>query len=116
MSSNRRVERFESLLRGELSQLLVSEVSDPILGSVSVSSVRVTKDLKLAWIYYMGHQELDEKEHRLIGKGFSRAASFLRRRIGEDLALRYVPELRFERDRHSEEVGRVISLMESKPE
>jgi ribosome-binding factor A len=98
-----------SLLRGEIARLLISEVSDPRLKNLVITEVELTKDLRLARVFYEGGLSSDTKE---ISRGLSKAVAFFRRRIGSNLDLKYVPELRFESDSHSTNVNRILAVLE----
>lgn len=87
-----RIERIESLVQQELAKLIIRELRDPRLGLVTISSVKIAKDLSTAKIYVLGHDEEKSKELVHILKG---ASGFLRHRLAEELKLRKIPELHF---------------------
>ncbi len=109
MSSSRRVQRVQSILRSELSRLLLEEVSDPRLSTIGITDVKVTSDLKLARVYYESRHE----DTKSIEAALKTASSFLRRKIGEQLEMRFTPELHFYLDKHTNEVNRILNLMSS---
>lgn len=86
---------------------LIREVKDPRVqqGMISVTRVETTGDLRYSkvWLSVMGLQ--DEKEFK---KGLKSASGWLRRELGNSMALRYTPELVFEVD-HSIEYGAHIN-------
>ncbi len=97
----RRTERIGEQLRGELSRLLRDEVSDPRIGMLTLTRVDVSPDLAQALVFWSlfdpraaGREETLEK----IGKGLESAASFLRRRVAQQLDLRRSPALEFRYD------------------
>ena len=90
-----RGDRVASSLKRELSAILSREVKDPRLAGCSVTQVRMSGDLKVAWIALsVFPKENWEQAERALKK----AAGFLRREVGKRLRLRQTPELRFERD------------------
>ena len=91
----------------------MQDTSDPRLKDVVITDVRLTGDLKQADVYYSTPLELDPKQEKLLLTGFRHASPFLRRRMGESLELRYVPELHFRKDTHGSDVGRLMKLMEN---
>lgn len=97
------------MIRSEIARLLISEVSDPRLQHLVITDVELTKDLRLARIYYEGGTSSDQKE---ITRGLSRAVAFFRRRLGANLDLRYVPELEFLTDEHNQQLTRILSALE----
>ena len=76
---------------------------------MTATDVRVTSDLKLAriWVRHLAAAP----DPREVLAGLARATPFLRAKLGERLALRWVPELRFEYDRLSDEAARIERLL-----
>lgn len=85
--------RINTQLRAELSVLVRSELSDPRVAGVTVTSVDVSPDLRNARVAVslLG----DDAQLAEAVKGLNRAGGRLRARLGGRLRLRYVPELRF---------------------
>ena len=93
-----------------LNELLQFEVKDPRLKDVRVSEVDLSGDLGVARVYYT---VLDpEAEIQPIEAALVRAAAFLRSRVGSQLRLRRVPELRFELDQSAREGLRISRLID----
>lgn len=103
----RRVSKVASLVRGELGRILLQDISDPSLQDVHIMEVELSTDLREAKVFYEGGHS-SEKD---IEQAFKRAMPFFRRRLGE-LELRYVPNLYFIRDHHTEQVSRVMHLLD----
>lgn len=93
MPLSHRTERVAEQLREEVSQILATEVSDPGVGLVTVSRVKVTPDLSLARVYWtlLG----DAAERKKTAKALQRAAPFVRHVLAGRLSLRRVPEVQF---------------------
>jgi len=108
----RRTHRMASLVRAELARLLLEEVSDPSLKDILITDVQISKDLKDAHVFFSPQGELSAKQEKEAKKGFERASSFFRRKIGENLDVRYVPALKFERDTHGQNVSRLLHLFD----
>ena len=104
-----RSERVSGLLRRELAQLIQSEVKDPEVGFIGLSDVEVTRDLSLARVYIT---VFDTEQAAASVKALNRAAGFLRRRLGQDLRMRQIPELRFLHDASVETGQRVDALID----
>ncbi len=105
-----RIRRVNRLLREEISRLLRHEVKDARVGMVTVSEVEVTADLKYANVYVQAPGGEDRKAEALAG--LKSAAGFLRSRLGRELRLRRIPELRFVIDRAPERAARIAELLE----
>jgi ribosome-binding factor A len=97
--------RVGAELQRVLNDLLQSEVKDPRLENVRVAEVEVSGDLGVAKVFY---NTLDpDAAVSPIDAAFAKAKGFLRSRVGQELRLRRVPELRFV---HDESVRRGLEL------
>lgn len=95
-SAGFRGQRIEELFREELNSLLDSEMSDPRLAGVRVTSVELTRDGSRARAWFTStHTEAGERE---VLATLERASGFLRSRLCEALPLKRAPELRFRSD------------------
>ena len=111
--SSRRIKQMGSLIKETLAQLLLREVSDPRLQNVVVTDVEMSADLKIARVYFSKSEMEPSWNEKEALQGFKKASPYLRRMIGEKMELRSVPELRFERDTHNEELNRILNLIET---
>ncbi|MCW5891889.1 MAG: 30S ribosome-binding factor RbfA [bacterium] len=109
MPEHRR-ERVAHRLQVELAELLVREVADPRLRAVTITAVRLTADLKQARVFWRTLGD-DETERAATAQGLVRATTFLRRRLGEALAMRTTPTLRFEYDTLPDTARRMDALL-----
>ena len=92
-----RVERMNSLLRQEMSELLQREVKDPRLTDfITVTEVSTSPDLKFAKVFVSCLSSDDAKQEMLGVLGS--ASGFFRRELARRLKLRCVPELSFHWD------------------
>ncbi len=104
-----REDRVGAEMRRELSTLIRDEVKDPRLGMVTIQEVRVTRDLSHAKVYFT---VMDRDQAKQTGKILARAAGFLRRRLGDLLSLRTIPQLHFVYDTSLEDGLRLSSLID----
>ncbi|HLB39567.1 MAG TPA: 30S ribosome-binding factor RbfA [Actinomycetota bacterium] len=74
----------------------IQGLKDPRVGFVTVTGVKVSADLHVAWVYYtvLG----DEKAKAGTRAALRSAAPHLRRELGRQVRLKVTPELRFEED------------------
>ncbi|HET6629309.1 MAG TPA: 30S ribosome-binding factor RbfA [Woeseiaceae bacterium] len=104
-----RHQRLGAQVQRSLSGLLRFEVKDPGLKDVSLTAVDLSRDLSVARVYF---SLLDPDGDPVpVQAGLERAAGFLRRRLGRELEIRHVPELRFVHDdsiAHGFEISRLI--------
>ena len=87
-----RSDRVSEQIKRELATLIRYEVKDPRVGMVSIIDVSVTKDLKIAKVYF---DVLQEDMAESTQEGLNRAAGYLRRSIAHSLKLRNTPSLQF---------------------
>jgi ribosome-binding factor A len=104
-----RKQRVSQLLKEEISRLLQREVKDARIGAVTITDVEASSDLKHATVYFQTLGDAGAKEQSL--KGLASAAGFLRTRLGRDLRLRRIPELRFVVDDTQERAARIHELL-----
>ena len=105
-----RPERVGEQVRAELCALLRSSASDPALALVTVTHVRMTRDLQHARVYYTALGDVAER--RRADRGLRRAASFLRGGLGRRLRLRHVPDLTFVHDDSIEREQRIAHMLD----
>jgi ribosome-binding factor A len=109
MPQGNRPDRVGEAIRHELSALLAREVSDPGIGFITLTQVKVSPDLSMVRVYYT---ELgDDKAKRETARALQRATPFLRRQIGARVRLRRVPEIRFEFDQGVEHQARIEEIL-----
>jgi len=104
-----RTQRVRQLLKEEISRLLQRDVKDARIGTVTVTGVEVTRDLRHATVHVNVAGDDARKSEAL--EGLSSAAGFLRSRLGRELTIRRVPELRFKLDRTQEHAARISELL-----
>lgn len=104
-----RSERVAGQLRRDLARLIQQEIKDPEVGFVSLSDVEVTRDLAHAKVFIT---VFDPEKAAASLKALRRAAAFLRRRLGQELRLRHVPELHFLHDDSVEQGSHIDQLIE----
>jgi len=104
----KRSERVAGQLRRDLARLIQQEIKDPEVGFISLSDVEVTRDLSHAKVYIT---VFDPEKADTSLKALRRAAAFLRRRLGQELRLRHVPELHFVHDDSVEKGSHIDDLI-----
>ena len=104
-----RTRRVGQLLKEEISRLLLRDVKDARVGMVTVTDVEVTSDLKYAKVFVQIVGDDKRKDEGL--EGLASAAGYMRSRLGRELHLRRMPELRFEIDHTTERAARIHELL-----
>jgi len=105
-----RNQRLGTEVQRTLSQLLRFETKDPRLQGLSLTGVDLSRDLSVARVYF---STLDpEASIESIEEGLQRASGFLRSKLGQELKIRHVPELRFTHDDSAAESVRISKLID----
>ena len=114
MATTFRADRAAEAIRMAVSKALREDIADPALQSATITRVEVTHDLSFARIYYttLG----DSAERGAAQAGFDRATPFMRTRVGEEVPLRSVPEIRFQFDKGVENQMKLEEIFSSLPE
>ena len=111
MVSKTRIQKIEDRIFEELSTIILMEVSDPRLATVSVTKVKVDRELAYANIYV---SSIDGSEHAdEIIEGLKHAGGFLRSELAHRIEIRHTPRLRFYWDPSPEHADRIDQLIAS---
>ena len=109
---SRRIERLNSMIRRDVSELLRYEVKDPrVSGVVSVTQVNTSNDVQHAKVYVSVYGTLREKEDTIAA--LQSAAGFIRRQLRGRLETRHVPVLRFILDDTLTEGNQMLDLLDT---
>ncbi len=119
MPSVLRMKRINDRMKEILSMILLAKVEDPRLLGVTVTDVRVDRELDYANIY-VSAMEGEERAEEVLD-ALQHARGFLRYEIAQEIDLRITPKLRFFWDPTPEKAARIDSLLakwrsESEPE
>jgi ribosome-binding factor A len=106
-----RIERVNTLIRREISELIQHHLRDPRLDEfVAVTEVETSADLRYAKVFVScisGQQE----EQKILGV-LNAASGFLRSELARNVSLRRVPELSFHWDNSIEHGDRILRLLD----
>ena len=106
-----RTERASSFILQEITLLLQNSVRDPRVKPVTVTSVDLTRDRRIARIYVACYSGADALREAL--EGLESAKGFLRRELGQLLHWRFTPELEFRVDGSWEYGAKIDTLLEA---
>jgi len=109
MPSVLRMKRINDRIKEILSIVLLAKVDDPRLSGVTVTDVKVDRELDFANIYVSaleGQERADE-----ILDALKKARGFLRYEISQEIDLRVAPKLRFLWDPTPERADRIDNLL-----
>jgi len=108
--SIKRADKIAETIHEVICSLLVKGVKDPRIGFVTVTGVKVTDDLHLATVYFsvIG----DQSQKKSTEAGLTSAKGFIRKELGKNLRMRYVPDIIFRYDESLDYGKRIDSLLE----
>jgi ribosome-binding factor A len=107
----RRIDRIEEQLRIELSEIIEREIQDPRIGLTTVTSVKVSPDLRHCRVFVTVLGNSEDRKKAL--EGLRSAASFVRRSLSKRLHhMRRIPELSFDYDEAVEKGIRIEELLD----
>lgn len=111
MANSRRVDRVASLIKREVSQMLMVGIKDDRVGAgmVSITDVAVSGDLQHAKIFVSIYGTDAARAETM--EGLKAATGFVRSELGRRLRLRRTPEVLFKEDTSVERGTRVLSLI-----
>lgn len=112
MPSKLRLTRIGDRIQQEISEMLVrQEISDPRLNGVTITDVKVDRELAFASIY-VSAIEGSERAKEIL-KGFESASSYIRKLLSVRIELRSFPKLRFYWDPTPERADRIEQILAS---
>lgn len=113
--------RVGDLIKQEIATMLIyGDIKDPRVGLVTITDVKMTRDLKNARVFFTmtgaslqgglkvegskarGGESKDgsntSNEAKGVRRGLQNASGFIRRELGKKLSLKYIPSITFEYD------------------
>ena len=109
MKGHKRADRVANVIREEVGSLLLSSFHLPELSNVSITTVRVTPDLRNAHIYYT---LLDDGDRASAQATLAGIAPQVRKHLGSSMHMKYVPKVAFEFDNTLENARRIEALLQ----
>lgn len=97
------------LLKEEIAGIITKRMKDPALKMVTVTHVKITKDLRNAEIFFsvLGKDDDAFKSEQIL----QRASGFIRGELGRTLRIRRVPSLSFKYDDSYDKGMKIERLM-----
>jgi len=109
MTEKRRLVKYAGNIKKAVSSIIDQKVKDPDKGFVTVTSVKVSPDLKIASIYYtvLG----DDEQKARTKKALERSNGFIRNELKPSIKSRWLPELRFFYDDTLDQAEKINNLI-----
>ena len=109
MAAFDRIDRISEEVHKAIDKIIRDELNDPRIGGTwSIVRCEVTRDLRYAKVRV---SILEEERRKGMMEALRRAAGFIRRELGREVDLRYVPEIQFELDTNMEYAARINELL-----
>jgi ribosome-binding factor A len=108
--TSRRVLKAAQAIREVVSLAILTELRDPRVENVTVTTVEVTGDMRQARVHVTVMGE-DTNTSQVL-QGLSSAAGFLQRKIANRIESRYTPKLQFVLDQGQENAREVARILE----
>lgn len=91
-----RIQRFEQTVKENIADIIKREIKDPRIGFVTISEVKVSKDLRNATVFVSVMKEAGKAEDSVAV--LHNARFFIRKFLKERMIAKYIPELHFKQD------------------
>lgn len=114
MSHFTRADRVSGLIQKTLSDILQKQTKDPRLAMTTITNVKMSRDLRLAKIYFS--TPAGEKRSKIAAQGFESALGFFKRTLAHQLGLRYMPDIKFYYDEsfdYGTQIDKLLSHIKS---
>jgi ribosome-binding factor A len=106
-----RAERVSTLIRQALSDILKKRIKDPRLKMITITGVKMSRDLRVARIYFATSSG---PEHAADAtRAFNSASGFIKRILAREIELRYMPDISFFYDESYDYGAHIEELLKS---
>ena len=95
-----RMDRVSEAIKREISIILQEKTSDPRIKGLSITKVKVSRDLRTAKVYYIKFS--DEDQIHEIEKVLKKAAKYIRGELARRISMKFTPSLTFREDKEEE--------------
>lgn len=108
---SRRIERLNSLIRQEISDLLLKELKDPRLDNfISVLRVDTAADLSIAKVYVSLYGPEESKKESMAA--LDSASRYIRNELMKRIRIRTIPDVVFQEDDSIAKGAQVLELID----
>ncbi|MBS1960007.1 MAG: 30S ribosome-binding factor RbfA [Bdellovibrionales bacterium] len=103
------------MMKDELAVLVNRELKDPRVPSITITDVQITRDVKLATVFFsvlsIAENKSDPEITKIALDGLNSAKGYLKRQISQIMNLRMMPDLQFKEDKGLENTLRVAEIL-----
>lgn len=112
-----RSDRVSGQIQKNLSELLKRSIKDPRLEMVTITSIKMSQDLRIARVYFVSSGAKTSRKEAV--QGFKSALGYIKRVLAAKLGLRYMPDLKFFYDEsfdYGSHIDNVLKLIKTDDE
>ncbi|MBU0986614.1 MAG: 30S ribosome-binding factor RbfA [Proteobacteria bacterium] len=106
-----RSDRVGGQIQKVLSDILHKRIKDPRLEMAIITDVKLSRDLRIARIYFATSG--GQKSREDAAEGFKSALGYLKRVLAQQLGLRYMPDLKFFYDKSFDYGSHIEKVLKS---
>ena len=109
-----RSDRVGGHIQKTLSEILLKKVKDPRLETATITDVKVSRDLRIAKVYFVTSG--NKKNMEEVSEGFKSALGYVKRNLARQLGLRYMPDIKFCYDEsfdHGSHINKVLKTVKA---
>ena len=104
-----RAERISGKIQYAITELLSTKIQDPRVEMATITNVKMTSDLRTAYLYITAFGEKKKKVKAL--EGFKASKGFIKKRIAPKLGLKYMPDIKFIYDDSFDKAAKMDQLI-----
>lgn len=108
--TRQRLKKVESALKKEIANACLYESDNPFLKEVVITDVEVSRDLKVANVYFTNylHRDADREDMR---RRLQKAAPYFIQILKARIRMKFFPQLRFTYDTSMEKAERIEEVL-----
>ena len=106
-----RAERVAEEIRRIVAVACLADLMDPRLKGVSITRVKVTRDLRIARLFFHLAHGGDASQRNAAEDALKKATGYLKRELGRELSLKFLPTLEVFYDEAVDRLARIEELL-----
>lgn len=109
--------RVADAIRDIVADIVLTKLSDPAIGFVTITRCSLSRDLRNATVYFSVMGDNNQRQRSLAH--LEHARKFIRRLLGQRLKMKFLPELHFKLDEillEEQKIGKILEQLTSSNE
>ena len=105
-----RIFKVQDLLHKEIASLIIKDINNPVISkSVTISSVKISKDLRYSEVFFTSFN----KDVKKIENELNKASSYIRNELSKKIHLKRLPQIKFSYDTTADDSQKIDNLIKS---